>query len=200
MAPPGITYGPSDALVVVDMQNDFAHPDGSLYVQGGDVAVAKVNEEIRRARDAGALVVYTQDWHPPDTPHFAEHGGTWPVHCVRDTWGAQLHDALDVPDDAQVVRKGTGIADGYSGFTVLDLTSDTEVRTELDPLLRAHGIRRVVVVGIATDVCVKATVLDAVELGYATVVVPDATAAVDLQPGDGERAVEEMAAAGAVVA
>lgn len=199
MAAEDLTYGPADALVVVDMQNDFAHPDGSLYVHGGDVTVAKVNAQVQAARDAGALVVYTQDWHPPDTPHFAERGGTWPVHCVRDTWGAELHAALDVPDDAVTVRKGTGEADGYSGFTVRDLTTDADVRTDLDPMLRARGTERVVVVGIATDVCVKATVLDAVELGYRTVVLPDATAAVEREPGDGERAVAEMAAAGAVV-
>src|SRR5690606_3085519 len=113
--------------------------------------------QIQAARDAGALVVYTQDWHPPDTPHFAERGGTWPVHCVRDTWGAELHAALDVPDDAVTVRKGTGEADGYSGFTVRDLTTDADVRTDLDPMLRARGTERVVVVGIAPDVCVKAT-------------------------------------------
>lgn len=200
MTPTDIAYGPDVALVVVDMQNDFAHPDGSLYVTGGDVAVAKVNEQIRQAREAGSLVVYTQDWHPADTPHFADFGGTWPAHCVRDTWGAELHAALDVPDDALVVRKGTGQADGYSGFTVRDLEADVDVRTELDPMLREHGIRRVVVVGIATDVCVRATVLDAVELGYDTVVVADATAAVDLEEGDGERAIAEMAAAGAAVA
>jgi nicotinamidase/pyrazinamidase len=199
MGATGIDYGPTDALVVVDVQNDFAHPDGSLFVSGGDAVVTRVNDEIRAARGGGALVVYTQDWHPPDTPHFADHGGTWPVHCVRDTWGAELHADLDVPRDAVTVRKGTGIADGYSGFTVLDLTTDTEVRTELDPLLRARDVDRVVVVGIATDVCVKATVLDAVELGYTTFVVPDATAAVELQPGDAERAVTEMAAAGALV-
>lgn len=200
MAAEDLIYGPADALVVVDMQNDFAHPDGSLYVHGGDVTVSKVNAQIRAAREAGALVVYTQDWHPPDTPHFADRGGTWPVHCVRDTWGAELHAALDVPDDAVTVRKGTGEADGYSGFTVRDLATDADVRTDLDPMLRERGVERVVVVGIATDVCVKATVLDAVELGYDTVVLPDATAAVDLQPGDGERAVAEMAAAGARVA
>lgn len=199
MARDGLSYGPGDALVVVDMQNDFAHPDGSLFVQGGDEVVERVNAEIRAARDAGALVVYTQDWHPPQTPHFVTHGGTWPVHCVRDTWGAQLHAGLDVPDDAITVRKGTGPADGYSGFTVHDLATDTDERTDLDPLLRERGATRVVVVGIATDVCVKATVLDAVELGYDTVVLVEATAAVNLSEGDDERALAEMAEAGALV-
>ena len=193
------TYGPGDALVVVDVQNDFAHPDGSLFVQGGDAVVARVNDEVDAAHDADAVVVYTQDWHPPDTPHFADRGGTWPVHCVRDTWGAELHADLHVVDGAPVVHKGTGDEDGYSGFTVRDLASDTDVRTELDPILREAGVERVVVVGIATDVCVKATVLDAVELGYDTTVLADATAAVDLEEGDRDRALAEMAAAGATV-
>lgn len=199
MAREPLTYGPGDALVVVDVQNDFAHPDGSLFVGRGDATVARVNAQIRAARAAGALVVYTQDWHPPDTPHFADRGGTWPVHCVRDTWGAELHADLDVATDEVSVRKGTGPEDGYSGFTVRDLATDADVRTELDPLLREHDVSRVVVVGIATDVCVKATVLDAVELGYDTVVVADATAPVELEPGDGERALAAMAAAGATV-
>ena len=185
--------------MVVDVQNDFAHPDGSLFVQGGDAVVARINDEIRAAREAGALVVYTQDWHPPQSPHFADRGGTWPVHCVRDTWGAELHAELLADDDAPRVRKGTGDEDGYSGFTVRDLDTDTDVRTDLDPLLRDAGVERIVVVGIATDVCVRATVLDGVELGYGTTVLADATAAVELEPGDGERALAEMAAAGANV-
>jgi nicotinamidase/pyrazinamidase len=193
-------YGPSTALVVVDVQNDFVHPDGSLFVQGGPEAIGAVNAEIAAARAAGSLVVYTQDWHPPDTPHFVERGGTWPPHCVRDTWGAQLHDDLDVPDEPVVVRKGTGLEDGYSGFTVHDLAAGVDQPTELDRILREAGAARVVVVGVATDVCVKATALDAVRLGYETLVVPEATAAVELEPGDYERALAEMADAGAVIA
>jgi nicotinamidase/pyrazinamidase len=199
MAAEQTSYGPGDALVVVDVQNDFAHPDGSLFVEGGDAVVERINAEIVAARDAGAVVVYTQDWHPPDTPHFADRGGTWPVHCVRDTWGAELHPDLLVADDAPRVRKGTEEEDGYSGFTVRDLDTDTDLRTDLDPLLRARGVERIVVVGIATDVCVKATVLDGVALGYDTTVLADATAAVELEAGDAERSLAEMAAAGATV-
>ncbi|MGY6501717.1 MAG: isochorismatase family protein [Acidimicrobiales bacterium] len=192
-------YDDSTALVVVDMQNDFVHPDGSLSVTRDDEVVRRVNLEIAAARAAGSPVVFTQDWHPPDTPHFVEHGGTWPPHCVRDTWGARLHDALDVGPDPVVVRKGTDHQDGYSGFTVHDLATDTDQPTALDDIVRDHGATRVVVVGVATDVCVRATVLDALRLGYDTVVVPDATAPVDLTPGDGERAVAEMVSSGAVV-
>lgn len=200
MASTAVEYGPDVALVVVDVQNDFAHPDGSLFVSGGDDVVARVNEEIRAARQAGSVVVYTQDWHPPDTPHFADRGGTWPVHCVRDTWGAELHADLDVVPDAIRVRKGTGDEDGYSGFTVRDLATGTDVRTPLHERLLDAGVSRIVVVGIATDVCVKATVLDGVELGYDTTVIAEATAAVELEPGDRSQALAEMAGAGAVVA
>lgn len=192
-------YGPRTALIVVDMQNDFVHPDGSLFVSGGPDVVPRVNAEIAAAIDSGSLVVYTQDWHPPDTPHFVERGGTWPPHCVRDTWGAELHQELVVPDDATVVRKGAGLEDGYSGFTVFDLEADADRPTELDTTLRDHQVEHTVIVGVATDVCVRATALDALRLGYRTEVVADATAAVDLEPGDGDRAVAELADAGIAV-
>jgi nicotinamidase/pyrazinamidase len=189
-------YGPQTALIVVDMQNDFVHPDGSLHVDGGEAALPKVNVEIAAARKARALVVYTQDWHPPDTPHFVERGGTWPPHCVRDTWGAELHADLDIGSEPIVVRKGTGHEDGYSGFTVHDLEADRDQPTELDEIMREHGVEHAVIVGVATDVCVKATALDSVRLGYTTEVIADATAAVDLAAGDGERALSTMAEAG----
>lgn len=189
-------YGANSALIVVDIQNDFVHPEGTLFVKGGPAALPRANDEIDAAVDAGALVVYTQDWHPPDTPHFAAQGGTWPPHCVRDTWGAELHDDLRVVDGAEVIKKGTGHEDGYSGFTVRDLEHDTVVPTELDGILRQRGIERVTVVGVATDVCVKATALDAIELGYETEVIAPATAAVNLEPDHGEQALAEMAAAG----
>jgi nicotinamidase/pyrazinamidase len=187
-------YGPATALVVVDVQHDFAHPDGSLHVAGGDAVVGAVNREVAAAREAGALVVYTQDWHPPRTPHFTTDGGVWPVHCVRDTWGAALHDDLVV--DGPIVRKGVDGGDGYSGFTVRDPETGAEDSTDLDRLLREHGAAEVVVVGLAQDVCVRATALDAVERGYATTVVLDATAPVDVEPGDGERTIVELRAAG----
>jgi nicotinamidase/pyrazinamidase len=192
-------YGPRTALVVVDMQNDFVHPDGSLYVHGGAEVVAEVNAEIAAARLAGSPIVYTQDWHPPETPHFVDRGGTWPPHCVRDTWGARLHDDLDVGDGPLVVRKGTGLEDGYSGFTVHDLTTATDQPTELDRILRDLGVTDTVVVGVATDVCVKATAIDSARLGYRTEVVADATAAVELEPGDRDRSLAEMSGHGITV-
>jgi nicotinamidase/pyrazinamidase len=183
----------------VDVQNDFAHPDGSLYVEGGDHVIGTINAMVSDARDAGGLVVYTQDWHPPETPHFETQGGVWPVHCVRDTWGAEFHPQLDVLGDAPVVRKGVDGGDGYSGFSVRDPESGDEHATELHRILREHDVERVVVCGLAQDVCVKATVLDACELGYETFVPRKGTRPVDLEPGDGDRALEEMSGAGARV-
>jgi nicotinamidase/pyrazinamidase len=189
-------YHPGSAFIVVDVQNDFADPAGSLSVAGGDAVIPTINAEIGRAAEAGALTVFTQDWHPESTPHFAKDGGLWPVHCVAGTWGADLHPGLDAPGDAPRIRKGANGEDGYSGFTMRDPTTGEEIPTELDGLLRGGGIERVVVVGLATDYCVKATALDAVRLGYETDVLTDAIGAVDLAPGDGDLALEEMAAAG----
>ncbi len=185
-------YDEFTALVVADVQNDFADPLGSLYVKGGEEVVDAVDREIAAARAAGALVVYTQDWHPPDTPHFAKDGGTWPVHCVQDTWGAEFHPGLDV--DGPVVRKGTNGEDGYSGFSMRDPVSGETTPTELADLLRQRRIERVVVVGLTTDYCVKATAIDARMLDFPTLVVADAIAAVNLRPGDGERALRELRA------
>jgi nicotinamidase/pyrazinamidase len=190
-------YGSGTALVVVDVQNDFADPDGSLFVRRGDEIVAVVNDEIAAAVDAGAFVVYTQDWHPPTTPHFVDDGGTWPVHCVRDTWGAELHPSLVV--DGPTVRKGTGGEDGYSGFSMQDTRTGEVESTGLHELLQERGVTEVVVVGLALDVCVKATALDAVRLGYGCCVITGASAPVELQPGDGDQAIAEMADAGVVV-
>jgi nicotinamidase/pyrazinamidase len=189
-------YGPTTALIVVDVQNDFADPDGSLSVAGAAAVVAAVNREIAAALDGGATVVATQDWHPDVTPHFAKDGGPWPVHCVGGTWGAELEPGLELPDAAPRVRKGANGEDGYSGFTMRDPTTGATSPTELDGLLRAANVDSVVVVGLATDYCVKATALDAVDLGYKAAIVTDAIAAVDVEPGDGRRALDELAAAG----
>ena len=189
-------YDERTALVVVDLQNDFADPAGSLSVSGGEADVPRVNEALAEARDAGALVVATQDWHPESTPHFAKDGGTWPVHCVAETWGAQLHPALDLPADAPRVRKGSNGEDGYSGFTMRDPASGEETPTELERILREHGAERVVVCGLATDYCVRAAALDAVRLGFEVTLLADAVAAVNLQPEDGERAIAELQEAG----
>jgi len=191
------SYDERTALIVTDVQNDFADPNGSLYVKGGEAILGFVNGEIARAREGGALVVYTQDWHPPSTPHFAKDGGVWPVHCVMETWGADFFPGLSV--EGPVVRKGTGGEDGYSAFSVRDPESGERNTTQLEGLLRERNIERVVIVGLATDYCVKETALDAVRLGFETVVLGEGARAVDLQPGDGERALQEVRGAGAKV-
>ena len=188
-------YGPEVALVIVDVQNDFAHPNGSLYVSGGEETIDVINEEVAAAEEADALVVYTQDWHPPDTPHFAKDGGIWPVHCVAGSWGADFHRGLDIA--GPYVRKGVGGEDGYSGFTVEDPATGERRPTGLAELLRDGEVTTLVVVGLATDYCVKATVVDACAAGFDTAVLADAIRPVNLQPGDGARAVAAMAAAGA---
>ena len=191
------SYDPKTALIVVDIQNDFADPKGSLYVREGEKVVDVANREADRARAAGALLVYTQDWHPEVTPHFKKFGGVWPVHCVRETWGAQPPPRLKV--DGEILRKGTGGEDGYSGFTVQDPVDGEKKPTYLEALLRKRGIERVAIVGLATDYCVKETALDALRLGFATTVLREGVRAVNLHPGDGERALEEIRAAGGQV-
>jgi nicotinamidase/pyrazinamidase len=193
----GPRFGDRVALLVVDVQNDFAHPEGSLSVAGADAVVEAINDLISEAKAAGSPVVYTQDWHPPSTPHFDKDGGIWPVHCVADTWGAQFHPKLVV--DGPNVRKGVGGEDGYSGFTMRHPVADEPMSTGLHELLRDHDISHVVVVGLATDYCVKFTALEALELGLETTVVRSAVAAVDVESGDGERALVELAEAGAVL-
>jgi nicotinamidase/pyrazinamidase len=187
-------YDARTSLIVVDLQNDFADPGGSLNVAGGAAILPTINAEIAAATATGGLVVYTQDWHPESTPHFARDGGIWPVHCVANTWGAELHPELIV--DGPRVRKGTNGEDGYSGFTMRDPISGETTATELEALLRSRDVRRVVVCGLATDYCVKATALDAVRLGFETAVLTDAIRPVDLVTGDGDRAIDEMNAAG----
>jgi nicotinamidase/pyrazinamidase len=190
-------YGPKAALIVVDVQNDFADPKGSLFVKQAGEILPMVNSEARIATEAGAFVVYTQDWHPESTPHFAKDGGVWPVHCVGGTWGAEFHPDLNVVGPS--VKKGTNGEDGYSGFSMKDPTTGETIATELEGILRERGIDSVVVVGLATDYCVSATALDAIKLGFATEVLQNAIASVDLQAGDGERAKDAMLAAGCVL-
>ena len=192
-----VAYDAQTALLVVDVQNDFADSKGSLYVKGGEEIVSPVNDEAKNARAAGALVVYTQDWHPPETPHFQDYGGIWPVHCVWDSWGAAFHPTLEV--EGEIVRKGSGGEDGYSGFTVKDVGSGEDRSTNLEELLRTRNIRRVVIAGLATDYCVKETAIDATALGFEVNVMRAAVRAVNLQAGDDQRAFEAMSEAGARV-
>ena len=189
-------YDPRTALVVVDVQNDFADPAGSLAVADAEAILPVVNAEVNAAVGAGALVAYTQDWHPPVTPHFSKDGGIWPVHCVQETWGAEFHPDLQV--EGEVVRKGEDGGDGYSGFSVRDPRSGETSPTILESVLRAHGVERLVICGLATDYCVVETVMDATRLGFTVEVVSDAIRPVDRDPGDGERAIARMRSAGAV--
>ena len=190
-------YDQKTALVVVDVQNDFADRKGNLYVTGGEQVIPLINQEVDLATAADAFVVYTQDWHPPATPHFQKDGGIWPVHCVGATWGAALHPALRV--EGPLVRKGSEGGDGYSGFTVRDPSSGETTPTSLDELIREHGVERLVICGLATDYCVVETVVDARMLGYPVEVITAAIRAVDLQPGDGDRAITRMHDAGAEI-
>jgi nicotinamidase/pyrazinamidase len=190
------SYRRGIALIVVDVQNDFADPRGSLSVRGGADVIGVINDEVAKAAAGGALLVCTQDWHPGHTPHFAKDGGVWPDHCVQGSWGAELHPALAIPDGTAIVRKGANGEDGYSGFTMRDPVTGESIPTMLEGLLHEAAVTDVVVAGLATDYCVKATALDAVRLGFATTVLTDAVAAVDLEPGDGDRALAELRAAG----
>lgn len=193
--PTDVQFGPDVGLVVVDVQNDFTDPDGSLYVTGGETIVPRINALMAAARTAGSTVVLTQDWHPSETPHF-EPEGTWPVHCVGGTWGAELYPELDHHADA-VVRKGTRGEDGYSAFTMRDHAAGDDVPTGLGGLLRQRGVTSVVIVGLAADVCVAETARDAAAAEFATSVVWDATRPVD--PDTTERVLTELAECGVAV-
>ncbi len=175
-----------DALIVVDVQNDFC-PGGALAVPDGNAIIDEVNVLAREAQ----FVVATRDWHPPDHQSFRENGGPWPVHCVRDTPGADLDPGVDREQIDMIVDKGQARdTEGYSGFE----------HTELERLLREHEVREVHVAGLALDYCVKATALDARKAGFDVVLHVGATRAVDASPGDGQRAIEALSAAGVQLA
>jgi len=185
------------ALLVVDVQNDFADPKGSLAVRGGEAVVPVINAEIDRALASGALVAYSQDWHPEITPHFQKDGGLWPVHCLQGTWGAELHPELVVAEDHVLIRKGIGGEDGYSAFSVRDPRSGEAWETMLGSALRDRMVKRVVVCGLATDYCVVETVTDASARHLDVTVLLPGIRAVDLREGDGQRALERMRDVGA---
>jgi len=180
---------------VLDVQNDFADPRGSLYVRHGERVVPVINEQVEAAKTGGALVAYTQDWHPESTPHFQKDGGIWPVHCVKETWGAELHPGLRVMEGGRV-RKGSGGEDGYSAFSVRDPTSGHTAPTELEAMLRERGVQAVTVCGLATDYCVRATALDAVRSGFEVVLLSDACRGVNVKPEDSDQALRELADSG----
>jgi nicotinamidase/pyrazinamidase len=199
VAPMALSNDRGSALIIVDVQNDFADPTGSLYVRGAEEILPALDRSIALARSAGAVVAYSKDWHPPKTPHFQSEGGTWPVHCVAESWGAELVRGLPRASPAIVIHKGTGLEDGYSAFTVLPAQGGEPRETGLAEMLRRLGVWRVAVCGLATDYCVKHTVLDALRLGFPTVLLEDAVRAVEIEPGDGAEAIREMIAAGARV-
>jgi nicotinamidase/pyrazinamidase len=190
-----LEFGARTALVVVDVQNDFARPGGKLTVPDGEEVIPVINELVEQATACGAFVVYTQDWHPEDTPHFETRGGRWPPHCVAGTSGAELHADLHVI--GPVVRKGTGPEDGYSAFTAWNVATRDEIDTGLDTMLRDHDVEHVVVVGLAQDVCVTETAIDARSLGYDTTVLLDATRPVATDPVERDAALDRMRSAGA---
>lgn len=180
-------YDKETVLIVVDMQNDFADPRGGLYVKNGGTLVPFINEQIRAASEAKAKIAYSRDWHPPVTPHFAKDGGLWPTHCVQDTWGSAYHPGLLQPRvrDFEAL-KGKEDKDGFSAFE----------GTGLAGWLNAKDVKKVVILGLAIDYCVKATALSAVDLGFDTTVILKGTLAVDLEEHDGDKAVFEMVQAG----
>ncbi|MDQ3828343.1 MAG: bifunctional nicotinamidase/pyrazinamidase [Candidatus Tectomicrobia bacterium] len=174
-----------DALIIVDVQNDFC-PGGALAVQRGDEVIPTVNRLLKQRW----LSVATMDWHPAEHCSFEPHGGPWPPHCVQGTTGAELHPELDAENIQLTVTKASHHdKDAYSGFD----------GTELASILREKGIARVVVCGIATDYCVKATAHDALKEGFEVVVLEDAVRGVEVNPGDSQRALEELRKAGAQV-
>jgi nicotinamidase/pyrazinamidase len=176
------------ALIVVDVQNDFC-PGGALAVARGDEVVAPLNRLIEEFLARNEPVFKSRDWHPPRTKHFAQYGGTWPVHCVQETRGAEFHPELLDDPRIQIISKGTGDEDQYSAFDGTDLAAR----------LRAANIEEVWVGGLATDYCVKNTVLDALREGFKAKAIRNAMRPVELQPGDGLRAIEEMQRAGAEI-
>lgn len=189
---------PNDALIIVDVQRDFADPRmGSLYVPDGECVVPVINGMILLARELSWFIVYTQDWHPAHTPHFQQDGGTWPVHCVGGTPGAELDPKLIKPRDNvdYVLRKGEAW-DGYSAFQVVNPETKLSRSTGLDRILHGKGVSRVVVVGLALDYCVKETGIDSVIAGFDTTVFLDATRAVNSIKADYAGAVQQMKESG----
>ena len=184
-----------DALILVDVQKDFC-PGGALAVNDGDQVVPALNRYIDQFRKAGLPIFATRDWHPEKTTHFNSGGGPWPPHCIQGSEGAQFHPDLKLPQDVVIVSAGMGAdEDGYSGFLGID---DRGIK--LVDLLRQRGIERIFVGGLATDYCVKHTVLDGLKEGFKVVLLKDSTRGVNLKPGDSERAIAEMLQAGAEIA
>ena len=177
----------NDALIIVDVQNDFI-PGGALPVPAGDQVIPVLNEYIKLFKKEGAGVFATRDWHPPNHVSFKAYGGPWPPHCIQQSEGAKFHPDLKLPADASIISKAMNPSkESYSGFD----------ETELDDKLRTQGVKKVFVGGLATDYCVKNTVLDAIKLGFKTVLLLDAIQGLNAKPGDTEKAIDEMSLKGA---
>jgi nicotinamidase/pyrazinamidase len=184
-----IRVGGKDALIVVDYQRDFC-PGGALAVEGGDEIASALNSYVDLFEKADAPIYATRDWHPSDHVSFKERGGQWPPHCIMGSNGAEFQEDLELPESAKIISKGTDPGrEAYSGFEGTDLEDD----------LKREGIARLFVGGLATDYCVKNTVLDGLKAGFEANLLRDATRAVNLQPGDGKEAINEMVEAGADV-
>jgi nicotinamidase/pyrazinamidase len=183
-----------DALLVIDVQNDFC-AGGALAVSDGDAVIPVLNRYIEKFRAAKLPILATRDWHPKETKHFKAHGGLWPPHCVQGTRGADFHPELAVPKEAIIVSAGMGYdEEGYSGFDGVDANG-----TKLADLLRRLGVERLFVGGLATDYCVKQTVLDGLKEGFQVVLIEDAVRGVNLEPNDSAHAMREMTEAGATI-
>lgn len=183
------------ALLIVDVQNDFC-AGGALAVPDGDAVVAPINRLAETAAAEGRPVYASRDWHPEGSPHFAGHGGAWPVHCVQGTPGAEFHRQLRLPETTRLVTKGDSPADPH-GYDAFDgrLAGGTSLADDL----QVAGVKTLIVAGLATDYCVKNSVWGARRAGFDVQVVAEAIRAVDLRPGDGTAAIADMMAAGARV-
>jgi nicotinamidase/pyrazinamidase len=181
-----LTIGKETALVVVDIQNDFC-PGGALPVKDGDQVVLVLNKYIERFRAAGAPILFTRDWHPPDHSSFKDQGGPWPPHCVQNSEGAMFHSGLKIPPEGEIISKADKRDEAYSFFQGTDLAER----------LSQRGIKRLLVGGLATDYCVKETVLDGLKYGFEVLHLDDASKGVNVNPGDSESALQEMVAKGA---
>jgi len=182
-----ISLQQGDALIIVDLQNDFL-PGGSLAVSQGDEVIPAMNSYLKAARDNSLPVFATRDWHPPHHSSFQERGGPWPPHCIAETEGANFAANLDLPPETVIISKAEEIdKDAYSGFE----------GTDLNERLRARGINRLLIGGLATDYCVLNTVMDALKLGYEVLMLDDASRAVNVKPDDGAKAIKEMTQLGA---
>jgi nicotinamidase/pyrazinamidase len=193
-----VRYDAATALIVVDVQNDFSLPRGTLYVRGAEGILPLIHEQLGAARRDGAAVYFTRDWHPARTPHFQAFGGPWPVHCVQGTWGAEFVTGLE-PPPGEVIQKGAGDLDGYSGFSAREPSTGVSQPTGLGQRLAERGIRRLVIAGLATDYCVRETAIDGARLGFEVEVVKAAVRAVEVKKGDASRAFQAMRRHGVIL-